>query len=110
NSACGERPTVILVSACYSGQFIAPGLVGKNRIILTAARNDRPSFGCSTDTVYTYWDECLLESFPVSHTWKELYQATSACIERKETAGGFNPSHPQAFFGEDVQDLAILNK
>src|SRR5690606_22671305 len=73
NGACGSAPTVILVSACFSGQFIAEGLKGPNRIILTAAVQDRTSFGCSADTTYTYWDGCLLERLHKSGTWQELY-------------------------------------
>jgi len=41
-SACGGRPSVIVMSACYSGQFVAP-LQGDNRIVMTAARPDRTS-------------------------------------------------------------------
>jgi len=39
-AACGERPTVVVVSACFSGVF-APALEGPNRMILTAARADQ---------------------------------------------------------------------
>src|SRR5690242_16475862 len=44
-SACGNRPSVIVMSSCYSGQFVAP-LSAPNRIVMTAARPDRTSFGC----------------------------------------------------------------
>jgi hypothetical protein len=109
-SACGEAPTVVLISACYSGQFINADLAEKNRIILTAARNDRPSFGCSTETTYTFWDHCLIDNLPVSDTWQELYANVKQCISEKESALGFQPSHPQAFFGDSVKNLRILNK
>lgn len=106
---CGNAPTVLLISACYSGQFIEK-LAGDNRIILTAAIKDRPSFGCSTDTTYTFWDECVIDSIPTSHTWEDLYSEVKTCIERKESALGFNPSLPQAFFGKNMKNLPILNK
>ncbi|MCC6138117.1 MAG: hypothetical protein IT287_05765 [Bdellovibrionaceae bacterium] len=109
NGACGEAPTVILVSACYSGQFITEGLKGANRIILTAARPDRPSFGCSADTEYTYWDGCLLEQIPNSKTWTDLYKNTNSCITKKEAAIGAQPSEPQAYFGENTKDWTILH-
>ncbi|RZA07364.1 MAG: hypothetical protein EOP11_07910 [Proteobacteria bacterium] len=109
NKACGQAPTVILVSACYSGQFIVDALKGANRVILTAAREDRPSFGCSADTRYTYWDECVLSEVPNSRTWKELYGNVNACISRKETELGANPSGPQAFFGANTANWAILH-
>lgn len=108
NASCGNQPTVVLVSACFSGQFITQDLAGPNRIILTAARADRPSFGCSADTRYTYWDGCLVENLPRSRTWAELYQNTSACITQKEGAIGVPPSEPQAFFGSETANWQIL--
>lgn len=106
--ACGKRPTVVLISACYSGQFIVEPLKAPNRIILTAARPDRPSFGCSADTRYTYWDGCMLQELPNVRTWKQLYENVRQCIARKESAMGFDPSGPQAFFGSEVADFEIL--
>ncbi len=110
NKACGQAPTVVLVSACYSGQFITPETMGKNRIILTAAIQDRPSFGCSTDTEYTFWDECVIDSIPASKTWRDLYENVKVCIDQKETRLGARPSLPQGFFGDAVVGLSILNK
>lgn len=107
--ACGQEPTVILVSACYSGQFITEKLKGPNRVILTAARSDRPSFGCSEDTEYTYWDGCMLQELPNSKTWVDLYSNVNSCISEKESAMGFDPSEPQAFFGENTKAWTILN-
>lgn len=109
NAACGNQPTVVLVSACYSGQFITEGIKGPNRVILTAARSDRPSFGCSADTEYTYWDGCMLEALPQSSTWKELYQNVNSCVSVKEAAIGAQPSEPQAYFGENTDSWTILN-
>jgi hypothetical protein len=109
NKACGQAPTVILVSACYSGQFITEELKGPNRVILTAARADRPSFGCSADTRYTYWDECVLSEVPNSRTWKDLYTNVNACITGKEAQLGADPSGPQAYFGANTADWAILH-
>src|ERR1044072_2771440 len=43
--ACRDRMTVVVVSACSAGVFI-PALQTENRMIMTAARPDRTSFGC----------------------------------------------------------------
>lgn len=106
NWGCGNAPTVVLISACYSGQFIKP-LHADNRIILTAAAADRPSFGCSEDETYTFWDGCLIENLPHSETWEGLYQQTRQCINRKELALGYPASKPKAFFGKDMQQQKI---
>lgn len=107
DSSCGDRPTVVLVSACYSGVFVGPAMQKRNRIILTAARQDRTSFGCSREYEYTYWDSCLIDSLPKSDTWKSLYGNIQQCVETKEAKGVFKPSLPQAYFGEEVADLKI---
>lgn len=108
NMACGDQPTIILVSACYSGQFIIDELKGDNRVIMTAAIADRPSFGCSTDTTYTYWDGCLLSEIPKSATWTEVYANVQTCVQAKEALIGARPSLPQAFFGANTAGWTLL--
>jgi hypothetical protein len=107
DASCGERPTVVLVSACYSGVFVGPSMQRTNRIILTAARQDRTSFGCSAENEYTYWDSCLIDSLPKAESWKSLYGTIQQCVQTKESQGHFKPSLPQAYFGEQVQELKI---
>jgi hypothetical protein len=107
DASCGQRPTVVLVSACYSGVFAGPSMQKSNRIILTAARQDRTSFGCSTENEYTYWDSCLIDSLPKAESWKSLYGTIQQCVQTKESGGGFKPSLPQAYFGEQVKELKI---
>ena len=68
---CATVPTVVVVSACYSGSFAAGKMAKPNRIILTAARNDRPSFGCQAHRVYNFFDECLLGALPKSATYRK---------------------------------------
>jgi Peptidase C13 family len=104
---CGDRPTVVLISACYSGVFVGRTMLKPNRIILTAARSDRTSFGCSAEEQYTYWDGCLIDSLPKADTWKSLYGTIEGCVTTKESKGKFRPSFPQAYFGEQVSDLRI---
>jgi hypothetical protein len=107
DGACVDRPTVVLVSACYSGVFVGNAMLKPNRIILTAARQDRTSFGCSAENEYTYWDGCLIDSLPKADTWKSAYAAIQQCVQKKESNGRFQPSLPQAYFGAEVSDLKI---
>lgn len=106
-SHCGQRPTVVIVSACYSGIFLEQGMARPNRIILTAARNDRPSFGCGAGETYTYFDKCLLDSWTWVYTWKDLYDRTKTCVTERETELGAKPSEPQAYFGANVANLEM---
>lgn len=102
---CGDRTTVLIVSACYSGVMIDAKTVGPNRVILTAARRDRTSFGCSAEEEFVYYDTCVIALLPKADTWKGLYADIQQCITAKE--GRFKPSLPQAYFGENVGDLEV---
>jgi hypothetical protein len=104
---CNDAPTVAILSGCHSGTFLTPQMEAENRIILTAARYDRTSFGCSADYVYTYFDECLLEAMADPGTWLAIFDRTKGCVDEKERRIGATPSLPQAFFGEAVRDLGI---
>jgi hypothetical protein len=105
--SCGDRPTVVLVSACYSGTFAAAAMQKPNRVILTAAREDRTSFGCSSENEFTYWDGCLIDNLTKSDTWLSLHRRVEQCIQSKESKGRFTPSVPQAFLADAVLDLKI---
>jgi hypothetical protein len=109
DDACGELPTVALISACYSGVFIEP-LSAPNRIVLTASRGDRASFGCTSEATYTDWDECLITHWHAADTWEGLHEKIQPCIVQKEKAGGYTPSLPQGFFGDALRGLRILNR
>jgi hypothetical protein len=99
---CGNRPTVVIVSACYSGVFV-PALAGPNRMIVTAARPDRTSFGCGQDSKYPYFDTCMLATIPKVHSFPELADRVRACVAKAEDDTGMSPpSEPQIFIGKDI--------
>ena len=106
NWTCGTAPTVVMVSACYSGQFIQP-LHADNRIIMTAASAQRPSFGCSEAQEYTFWDGCVIDHFERSSTWENLYTNVKQCIAQKEQQLGYPASQPQAYFGKNMRGLTL---
>jgi peptidase C13-like protein len=104
---CAAVPTVVVISACYSGAFAAGKMAKPNRIVLTAARNDRPSFGCQVHRVYNFFDECLLGALPKSATWRAVFDGSKACVRHMEHALGERPSEPQAYFGATVANLNV---
>ncbi len=57
----GSRPTVLVLSACFSGSFI-PALRAENRIIFAAARADRTSFGCQAGAEHTVFGQAVLDA------------------------------------------------
>ncbi|HXC53919.1 MAG TPA: C13 family peptidase [Rhizomicrobium sp.] len=101
DNACGSRPTVVFVAACFSGVFIDP-LSGANRFVMTAARPDRPSFGCGDNDRYTFFDNCFLDSLPTVGDFPALADAIRACVSRKEAQINALPSEPQLSIGANV--------
>jgi hypothetical protein len=99
---CGSAPTVVVVSACFSGSFVKPPMRRANRIILTAARADRTSFGCGAGRVYTVFDQCLLGAMDRESTWKMVYVSARRCVSAEERREDVAPSEPQAWFGAKV--------
>ena len=99
DETCGARPTVVVMSACYSGVFV-PALAGPDRMVLTAARSDRSSFGCGESDRYPFFDACVLESLPASSDFLALAPKVKACVARREREEGMAPpSHPQVWVG-----------
>jgi Peptidase C13 family len=101
DNACGSRPTVVFVAACYSGVFV-PALSAPNRFVMTAARPDRPSFGCGDNDRYTFFDNCWLDSIGGTGDFGGLANAIRACVSRKEAEIQAYPSEPQLAIGADV--------
>lgn len=106
-AGCAAVPTVVILSSCYSGAFTAGDMRAPNRIILTAARADRPSFGCQADRTYTVFDECLLTALPRSADWRLVFARSRACVASRERWLGVLPSHPQGFFGTAARALSV---
>ncbi len=99
--ACGARPTVVIISACFSGIFV-PALKAQDRMILTAARRDRSSFGCGESDRYPFFDDCLLRAMPAAADFPALGPLVSACVAAREAQVGAKPaSQPQLWVGKD---------
>jgi hypothetical protein len=106
--ACGKRPTVVVISACFSGVFI-PALAGPNRMVLTAARPDRSSFGCGEADRYPYFDQCFLQSAPGARDFIALAKAVQGCVATREVKEGMKPpSEPQLYLGGGIRPLLPL--
>jgi len=103
DEACPGRPTVVVISACFSGGFV-PYLEGPQRMVLTAARSDRSSFGCSSEDKYPFFDACFMESVEGARNFPALAPAIQACVTRRETEMHLAPpSEPQVSIGGDAR-------
>jgi hypothetical protein len=102
NSACGSRPSVIVMSSCFSGQFV-PALAGENRVVMTAARPDRTSFGCGEMDQHTYFDDCFLRAMPMAGDFPSLGGLVQQCVSlREQQMKATPPSEPQVSVGPGV--------
>jgi hypothetical protein len=98
----GIRNRVIVVSACYSGAFI-PRLRNDDTLLLTAARHDRPSFGCGADSTATFFGRAwLVEGLNRSTDFVAAFRHAQARISSWEKLEGDDPSHPQMAQGARI--------
>jgi len=106
---CGARPTIAVISACFSGVFV-PDLGGANRMVMTAARPDRTSFGCGESNRYPFFDECFLQSTGSANDFGALANLVRSCVAAREIQEGVRPpSEPQVFIGPQLRPLLPLD-
>lgn len=90
-----DRHKVVVISACYSGGFIAP-LKDEKTLLMTAARADRVSFGCSEESDFTYFGRALFaEALQQTDDLAQAFELARGSVSARELADGFEPSLPQ---------------
>jgi hypothetical protein len=100
-----SHPTIIVVSACYSGSFIRD-LRGPRRIILTAARADRSSFGCGAGNRHTLFGEAELKAFgEPDRSLRQIFTVIRLDVAAMERRQHFPPSEPQVSVGAEAAEL-----
>lgn len=102
--ASGIRWKVIVVSACYSGGFI-DALKDDTTLVITAARHDRTSFGCTDENDFTYFGKAFFkDALPASRSFEEAFRKADAIVaarEKKELPKE-QPSAPQLQAGAAI--------
>jgi hypothetical protein len=98
----GIRWRVVVVSACYSGGFI-DALKTPETLVVTAARADRTSFGCGSDSQITYFGKAFLtEALNRTTDFHEAYALAAQRIGAWEKEEKRTPSEPQLWAGERI--------
>ncbi|WP_194269574.1 C13 family peptidase [Stenotrophomonas sp. MYb238] len=93
---------VIVISACYSGGFV-PVLKAPDRMVITAARRDRPSFGCgNTDSATWFGRAFLVEALNATSDFAAAFGMARDTVRRREQEEGELPSQPQFFAGRAI--------
>lgn len=99
----GIKWRVIVISACYSGSFI-DALDDPNTVVITAAADDRASFGCTDDRHLTYFGEAFYrDALPEAGSLREAFETAVESIAERERREDIEPSKPQAHFGQVIE-------
>ncbi|HUA79041.1 MAG TPA: C13 family peptidase [Dyella sp.] len=102
---------VVVVNACYSGGFV-PDLRGPGTLVLTAARADRSSFGCGSDSDVTYFGKAwLVDALNKTDNFVDAFALAKHDIADWEQQDKLTPSEPQIDVGQGIaQQLALWRK
>lgn len=99
----GIRNRVVVISACFSGGFI-PELRDARTLLITAARADRASFGCGSESAATYFGRAwLVDGLNQGTSFIGAYDIATGEISRWEHEDGETPSLPQIDVGDDIR-------
>jgi hypothetical protein len=107
----GIKHRVLVISACYSGSFL-PTLADPDTLVMTAARADRTSFGCSNEREWTYFGDALFNrALRKTFSFADAFQQARADVNEWELAAKFQPSEPQIAIGARIASkLAELQR
>lgn len=98
----GIENRMIILQACYSGQFIA-ALETPKTVIATAASSMRPSFGCSPGNDWTFFGHALINlAMRKAESFARQFRRALVTIDGWERRLGIEPSNPQIRIGRDA--------
>ena len=105
-SSLRGKPTLVVLSACFSGSFLEP-LRDVNRVVLTAAAKNRSSFGCQFQSTNTYFVDALLNQPSLQdRSIVQLMEAAKIDVDSRERKQKLSPSLPQMFVGASAKEWA----
>ena len=101
-----KTPTLVVLSACYSGAFLEP-LRAPNRVVLTATDVHKASFKCQYPGEYTFFADALFnqagaEQLSITQWMGAAQKSIQAQEKRKRLAA----SAPKMFVGEEAKAWA----
>jgi hypothetical protein len=99
----GVSNRLIILQACFSGQFV-DALRGPRTIVVTAAAANRSSFGCEAGNDWTYFGDALInhafrQPLPIDVQFRRAMALVAAAEDRER----LTPSNPQVSIGGEAQ-------
>lgn len=100
----GFKRRLIIISACFSGEFVPP-LASDDSVIVTAASAVTTSFGCEPGNDWTFFGDAFIntglrEPVPIEQAVSRAF----GLITEWEYMRGVPPSNPQFFIGARARD------
>ena len=100
----GIRHKVIVISACFSGGFI-DALKDGTTMLITAARADRASFGCGSESDITDFGRAVfVEGLNHTDSFVGAFAEAKRLIDAWETRDGEDHSLPQIVTSPQIED------
>lgn len=94
---------MIIISACYSGGFVK-ALQGPTTLVATAAAADKTSFGCGSESEFTYFGEAVFkDQLNRQSSFITALQQAVISIGRREIREQLEPSRPQLSIGTAIE-------
>jgi hypothetical protein len=98
----GIRNRLLILSACYSGQFV-PALYGETTALFTAASAQRTSFGCAADNDWTFFGDAMINrALRKPQPLAEASTEALRLVGQWESGRKLAPSYPQVSIGGRV--------
>jgi hypothetical protein len=103
------RHKVVVISACYSGVFIPP-LANPDVLVITAADENHPSFGCQDKAKWTYFGDAFF-NVALRHDagLKDAFLDARSRVRKRELREHFEPSNPLMAGGANVLPLLVAH-
>ena len=107
----GIKWRVLLISACYSGNFVEV-LKDEFTLVMTASAADKQSFGCSNARDFTYFGEAVFkDALNRERSFIPAFQSAIVAINRREVSERLSPSSPQLSIGAKIAaKLAVIER
>jgi hypothetical protein len=101
----GVRHRIVVISACYSGVFVAP-LANDDTLVITAADPDHSSFGCRDKVKWTYFGDAFFNvALRRAADLRSAFAKARRLISVREMRYGLPPSNPQIAGGKNIDSL-----
>ena len=101
-ATAGIQNRVVLISSCFSGQFVAP-LANDDSLVITAAAANRASFGCTTEAEWTYFGKgYFVDALPKERKFIPAFFEAQTLVAAREIWEQVPSSRPQISIGARI--------